>query len=224
LHFREIDGLIFAKNGLTTKWKGHMNIKIGSRNVLYHQRVIILKWDLNKIGNLSAIPCNAKVFTAEVEDLREIHSDSDFDLKVYPWDFLREKVKSGLWKCVLAKIGEDVAGYTFYTPYNTEFVGSKKVEFILPPRSSYLFRTFVNPKFRNMGIGKLVGRERIRQVRERGDVQAYVAVNSTNSISLHNNTKLGAEIIGSINFFKAKFFNIALCSPRLAYSGLRLKS
>lgn len=198
-------------------------IIIRLREAVYYQRVLIFKLSTDHLVGQPLCPEFIQILNATLEDVRKLHSDPDMDLKDYTWNFLREKIANNLWHCLFAKMDNRAIGYTFYTIHEMTFRGAKKVEFALPQGAAYLFRTFVHPMGRNKGIGKMLGTARLRVVKDKGSIEAYVAVNSTNEVSIHNSKKLGGRVIGSMVFVKTRFFNKAYRSPLLLSSGLKLK-
>lgn len=144
------------------------------------------------------------------------------DLKVYPWKFLKERIKNDIWKCIIAKSEKRIVGYTICGTHEMSFAGAKRVEFDLPQKAGYIFRHFVHPTFRNLSIGKQLGYVAIRTLNECGALIAFSAVNSSNKIQLHNYKKLGGSLVGSVTFIKTSFFNKVFISKGIYKAGLKI--
>ena len=170
------------------------------------------------------VPKGIQLSPAGVKDICNLHAKPDFDLMDYPLSMLRQKFSHGLWHGLLAKADNEVVGYAFFTKHEIIFGGSKLVALNLPRQSVYLFRTFVHPSARNMGIGKALVGMRLKLCGQQGLTEAYAAVNNTNMVSIKNCKTLGGKIIGSVFFLKTRFFNWVICSPGLLISGLKSKA
>ncbi|GAH01323.1 unnamed protein product, partial [marine sediment metagenome] len=160
---------------------------------------------------------------ASLDEIKELYSNPQMDLKVYQWEFLKEKLTSGTWKCTVVKYGGKLIAYGFYSIKEMALVGTKKVSFDLPTQSVYFFRLFVHPDFRKLYVSKSLYNFRINEVRCIGNSLIFCAVNSTNQIQIHNLEKIGWKLVGSIIFLKTKISNTVFISRKISKFGLKLK-
>lgn len=165
---------------------------------------------------------NTNFFTPDVDEVKKLHENQEMDLKDYEWPLLKKKLESGVWHCIAAKIQEQIVGYSFYSTKECSFAGSKKISFKLPQNTAYVFRSFVHPNCRNKGVGqKLILYRRLKLLNLENTSSTFAAINSTNSISLHNSLKFGS-VIGAVLFVKIRSLNIVLISRGISKYGLEI--
>lgn len=193
---------------------------------IYCQRVLIYSFDTSKENKVFKATIPILICSPTLSELMQMNRDKQMDLKVYPWNYLKNKIKNNLWECIAAKYENKFVGYIFYSITEMSFAGSKLVEFKLPENAGYPFRLFIHPDFRNLQIGKQLEQEadeRIKKSKHNDIVIAFRATNSTNKIQLHNYKKLGGTCVGSVTFLKSRFFNTAIVSRGIKTAGLRIK-
>lgn len=150
-----------------------------------------------------------------LDDLKELNMDPEMDLRVYPWEFLKDKTQSNTWKCVVAASQSKKVGYLFYSTKEMSFSGTKTVHFDLPPRSAYNFRIYVHPAYRKLSIQKALIDFTWNLQRSADITTTFACVNSTNRPSISNFLRTGGTVIGSVIFLKTAFFNKVIVSRSL---------
>jgi len=183
--------------------------------LFYYQKVLIFICDTGNINQGFQAKINLSLSHASPEDLANIYLHRETDLKVYPREFLEEQIRTSQWHCIVAKHDKEIVGYALYSTAGMSFVGTKSVVLDLPPRCTYVFKEFVYPAFRNLGVHKAIVDFTFRTVHKLGFDWAFFAINSTNQIAIHNKVKMGSSFAGSAVFIKTRLFNKVIVSGKL---------
>jgi ribosomal protein S18 acetylase RimI-like enzyme len=199
-------------------------MQAGANDTMYYQTVNIYKWDLSYYDINYTWQNEITIVQPTIEEIEEIYHKSDNDLNVYSLQYLYERIQSGAWECMAAKKGSEILGYVFRSAVEMYFKGSTRVNFLLPSSSIYVFRHFVLRPFRNMSIGKALTHAVLLRARNALCQSAFSAVDSHNSVQIHNYEKMGGENVGSVRFLKTFFSNLTIFSPGLFKNGLKLRS
>lgn len=200
-----------------------MNLKKILMRFFYYQKVLIYRFDVKDYEKEYKSNIPLFIEHASFEDIKEIYENKEMDLKEVPWDYLTDKFKKSIWKIIVAKIDKKCVAYASYSETEMSFVGTKRIEMMLPQHSIYIFKDFVIPEYRNKLIGKHLGDYRIKALKEEGTTIGFAAVNSTNQVQIHNFGKLGGYYIGFVTFIKCKFFNEVFISKSIVKSGLKIQ-
>jgi hypothetical protein len=189
---------------------------------IYYQKVYIFEWNLKNNRKMFEAKIPLVTSHASIDEVMQLHCQDEMDVKVYPQKFLKVKMETGAWKCIVAKYSGKIVGYAFYSTKEMSFSGSKNLKFKLPENCVYIFRNFVHLSFRNLSIHKKIEDTWLKIFQNNGIKYAYAAVNSTNEISINNFKKTGGEIIGSVYFFKTSIFNKAFLSSSINKRNLKI--
>lgn len=200
-----------------------MNIFKKTKRLVYYQKVLIYTFSTKEYDKSFQAKTPVWIGHASLDEIKELNHNHEMDLKVYQWQFLKEKIENGTWKYIVAKSEKKIVGYAFYSTNEMSFAGTKTIEFDLPPHAGYIFRNFVHPKFRNLSVGKQLAGIQIRALNKCGAGIAFGAVNSTNKVQLHNYNKMGGTAVGSVTFIKTSFFDTAFISKSIYKTGLKLR-
>ena len=158
-----------------------------------------------------------------LSEFKILNSDVEMDLKVYPWKFLEQRIRNGTWIGFVAEHMGEIIGYTFVSTEEMSVGGTKTLEFLLPPRSVYLTRGFIHPKYRNMSVGKQLESYRFDVLKASGIERAFGAVRAANAPEIHNCLKLNGVIAGTVTFFSTRLNNTAIVSRGVRKTGLKIK-
>lgn len=192
------------------------------RRLIYYQKVLVFTWEMEDYRKFNQ-KITVSMRGASLDEIEELYRNPKMDLKVYQWEVLKEKIRSGSWKCIIAKSENKILGYMMHSTNDMSVVGSKTIEFEIPQNACYNFKLFVDPAYRNLSISKQLTVYTMEILNKVGTFTFFSAVNSTNKIHLTNNKKIGKTIIGSIIFFKSFFLNKVFISKRLKKAGLKIK-
>lgn len=200
-----------------------MNIFKKIRKLIYYQKINILTFDTSAQDQGFQVKIPLQFSEASLAEIEELNRNSQWDLSLHPLEFLKEKRGTGSWKFLVAKSDGEIAAHACYSFNEMKIVGSREIEFELPPDTAYVFRMFVHPKFRGLQIHRQLENFRLKEVNKSGAASAFTAVNSTNVFSLDSCLKMGATVVGSVTFVKTRFFNKVFVSKSLYKTGLKRK-
>lgn len=200
-----------------------MNIFKKTKRLVYYQKVLIYTFSTKEYNKSFQAKTPVWIGHASLDEIKELNRNHEMDLKVYQWQFLKEKIENGTWKYIVAKSEKKIIGYAFYSTNEMSFTGTKTIEFDLPVHAGYIFRHFVYPKFRNLSVGKQLVGISTRALNKCGAGIAFGAVNSANKVQLHNYNKMGWTAIGSVTFIKTSFFDKVFISKSIYKTGLKLR-
>ena len=193
-------------------------------NLIYYQRALVYSHDLDNYNKVVEAKIPLVISHASVDEIKKLHQNPEMDLKVFSWDYLRKKIETGTWKCLVAKYEDKVIGYTFYSKDELPIWGTKKIEFALPPDAAYGFRSFVLSEYRNLSIAKQLHHVKMEILKKQEIKIKFAGADSTNKAMRNIIEKQQEGIcIGSVTFMLTKFFNKVFISKGIYNAGLTIK-
>ena len=79
------------------------------RRPIYYQKVLVYSFDISKYNKMFKAKIPLRISHASVSEINKLHQNPAMNLKLYcSWDFLREKIEKGTWKCIVAKFKKKV--------------------------------------------------------------------------------------------------------------------